>query len=243
MIRVEICIETPQGIEAAHSAGADRLELCASLDVGGLTPSMGLMQYAAQRPLPALAMIRPRAGSFIFDADEASVMRNDIRTARQAGLAGVVLGALRPDRHLDHELLLRLSDACGDMERTLHRAFDLTQDPFTELEFAISAGFTRILTSGQKPSAPEGADCLARLQQQARGRIIILAGSGVKADNVAPLISQTGVTEVHASCRKPAVPIAEDAAFGFGSQPVVTDPDAIRALIAATRQTERSRPV
>lgn len=241
MIHVEICVETPQGINAARIAGADRLELCASLDVGGLTPSVGLMQYAAQCALPTLAMIRPRAGSFIFDDDEAAVMKNDIRAARTAGLTGVVLGALRPDRNLDHDLLLRLSEECGDMERTLHRAFDLAQDPFAELEFAISAGFTRILTSGQKPSAPEGAECLARLQHQARGRIIILAGSGVKADNVSALISQTGVTEVHASCRKPAIPLDSDDAFGFGSQPVITDPDAIRALIAATRKATQSQ--
>lgn len=237
MIRVEICIETPQGIQAAEAAGADRLELCASLDAGGLTPSAGLMAYAAQRPLPTLAMIRPRAGSFIFDTEEAAVMQDDIRAARAAGLTGVVLGALRPDRHLDHELLLRQCDACGPLERTLHRAFDLTQDPFAELEFAISAGFTRILTSGQQPTAPEGADCLARLQKQAAGRLVILAGSGVKAGNVAALIRQTGVTEVHASCRKPSVADPEDAALGFGSQPVVTDADAIRALITATRQT------
>lgn len=242
MTRVEICLETPQGIQAALSAGADRLELCAALDVGGLTPSMGLMRYAAQCPLPALAMIRPRAGSFIFDTDEAAVMRDDIRAAHTAGLAGVVLGALRPDRHLDHDLLLRLSDDCKDMERTLHRAFDLTQDPFAELEFAISAGFTRILTSGQKPTAPEGADCLARLQEEARGRIIILAGSGVKADNASALIHRTGVAEIHASCRKPSVSRPEEAAFGYGSQPVVTDPDAIRALIAATRQADRTHP-
>ncbi|GAN69895.1 copper homeostasis protein CutC [Acetobacter orleanensis] len=242
MTHVEICIETPQGIQAATSAGADRLELCASLDVGGLTPSMGLMQYAADCPLPALAMIRPRAGAFIFDTDEAAVMRNDIRAARTAGLAGVVLGALRPDRHLDHDLLLRLSEECGSMERTLHRAFDLTQDPFAELEFAISAGFTRILTSGQKPSAPDGVDCLARLQEEARGRIVILAGSGVKADNVGAILRQTGVTEIHASCRKTTPSNAQDAAFGYGSQPVVTDPDAIRALIAAARQAGGTRP-
>lgn len=243
MNRVEICIETPQGVDAAHAAGADRLELCASLDVGGLTPSVGLMRYAARCPLPCLAMIRPRAGSFLFDAEEAAVMKDDIRAARQAGLAGVVLGASRPDRSLDRDLLLRLSEECHGMERTLHRAFDLVPDPFAELEFAIEAGFTRILTSGQKPSALQGVEGLARLQHLAQGRIVILAGSGVTAGNVQTVITRTGVTEVHASCRKPAAPLAGDDAFGFGSQPVITDPDAIRALVAATRQAAGNQPL
>ncbi|MBY4639033.1 copper homeostasis protein CutC [Gluconacetobacter entanii] len=235
MTRVEICVETPQGIAAANAAGADRIELCASLDVGGLTPSAGLMRYAARGTLPALAMIRPRAGSFVFDGDEAAIMVDDIRAAREAGLKGVVLGAMRPDGGLDHDLLLHLSDHCTGMERTLHRVFDLVRDPAAELEFAIRAGFTRILTSGQRPTAPQGADCLARLNALAAGRITVLAGSGVNAGNVAALIRATGVGEVHASCRRRAQPLADDGAFGFGPMPGLTDPDAIRALVAAAR--------
>ncbi|POF62895.1 copper homeostasis protein CutC [Novacetimonas maltaceti] len=236
MTRVEICVETPQGVAAANMAGADRIELCASLDVGGLTPGVGLMRCAARGDIPALAMMRPRAGSFVFDDDEAAVMIDDIGAAREAGLRGVVLGAIRPDGTLDHDLLLRLSDHCAEMERTLHRVFDLVRDPAEELEFAISAGFTRILTSGQRPTAPQGQDCLARLNAQAAGRIIILAGSGVNAGNAGELIRATGVSEVHASCRRPARPSTDEGAFGFGPMPGLTDPDAIRALVAAVRE-------
>ncbi|WP_206059717.1 copper homeostasis protein CutC [Novacetimonas cocois] len=234
MIRVEICVETPQGIAAANAAGADRIELCASLDVGGLTPSLGLMRCAARGEIPAMAMIRPRGGTFMFDHDETAVMIDDIHAARDAGLSGVVLGAMRPDGGLDRELLLRLSDHCAGMERTLHRVFDLVKDPFAELEFAIAAGFTRILTSGQQPGAPEGEKCLARLRRQAGERIVILAGSGINAGNVRQLVSSTGVREVHASCRKPRSCSGNDA-FGFGSMPAETDADAIRALLVAAR--------
>ncbi|WP_130731496.1 copper homeostasis protein CutC [Komagataeibacter xylinus] len=235
MTRVEICVETPQGIAAANAAGADRIELCASLGVGGLTPSAGLMRCAARGHVPTLAMIRPRAGSFIFDGDEAAVMIDDIHAAREAGLKGVVLGAITPDGHLDRDLLLRLSGQCAGMERTLHRVFDLVRDPAEALEFAIEAGFTRILTSGQCPTAVQGQACLARLNAQAAGRIVILAGSGVNAGNAGALIRATGVGEVHASCRRSVQLAADDAGFGFGPMPGLTDPDAIRALVAAAR--------
>ena len=236
MTRVEICVETPQGIAAANAAGADRIELCASLEVGGLTPSAGLMRQAARGDVATLAMIRPRSGSFIFDDDEAAVMVDDIRTARECGLKGVVLGAIRPDGNLDHDLLLHLSGHCAGMERTLHRVFDLVRDPAAELEFAIKAGFTRILTSGQRPTAPQGQECLALLHAQAAGRIAILAGSGVNAGNVGALIRATGVREVHASCRRPASSSAtEGGEFGFGPMPGQTDPAAIRALINAAQ--------
>ena len=236
MTRVEICVETPQGIAAANAAGADRIELCASLDVGGLTPSAGLMRHAARGHVATLAMIRPRGGSFVFDHDEAAVMVDDIRTARDCGLTGVVLGAIRPDGDLDHDLLLRLSGHCAGMERTLHRVFDLVRDPSAELEFAIRAGFTRILTSGQCPTAPQGQESLARLHAQAAGRIVILAGSGVNAGNVGALIRATGVGEVHASCRRHASsPTGGDGTFGFGPMPGQTDPDAIRALMIAAQ--------
>ena len=236
MTRVEICVETPQGIAAANAAGADRIELCASLDVGGLTPSAGLMRQAARGHVATLAMIRPRGGSFVFDHDEAAVMVDDIRTARDCGLTGVVLGAIRPDGDLDHDLLLRLSGHCAGMERTLHRVFDLVRDPSAELEFAVRAGFTRILTSGQRPTAPQGQECLAPRPAPAAGRGRGLGGGGGAPRQGGARVRAPGGGEVHASCRQHVLPSAGgDGAFGFGPMPGRTDPDAIRALMIAAQ--------
>jgi copper homeostasis protein len=149
MTAVEICLETVQSLRAALEGGADRVELCASLAVGGLTPSPGMMRVAAELGVPTRVLLRPRGGTFVYDADEIAVIERDIAAVRGFGLSGVVIGAAHADDRLDREALARLLDRCDGLGRTLHRVFDRTPDPFEALETAIDLGFDRILTSGQ----------------------------------------------------------------------------------------------
>jgi len=236
MIDLEICLDDAGSLHAVQVPEVSRIELCAALSVGGLTPSAGLMRQAADSSVPVYAMIRPRAGDFVFAPDEEAIMLADIAVARESGLAGVVLGASRADGTLDEAMLARLSDACGSLGRTLHRAFDLVPDPLASMEVAIRLGFERILTSGGAPAASDGAGTLRALVQASAGRIDIMAGSGVRPENVAALLHETGVRAVHASCRGRPTRYAETVgALGFGATRAAADPDVIRAFRAALR--------
>jgi copper homeostasis protein len=242
MATLEICVDTPAGLAAAIEGGADRIELCSALALGGLTPTPGLMHLAARAPVPVYAMIRPRAGSFRWSADEVEAMRAEIRAVRAAGLAGVVLGASREDFTLDAPMLdLLLGEARG-LGATLHRAFDLVPDRAAALETAVALGFERILTSGGATTAPEGAAALGELMNRAGGRIAIMAGSGVRAETVAGLLD-AGLREIHASCARPP-PVQPDSAllrFGFASAgQTETGMEAVRALRRALAEGLRT---
>lgn len=198
---LEICVDDPEGLAAALEGGADRIELCSSLDSGGLTPTAGLIAQAALAPVPVYAMIRPRAGNFCFSALETEAMLQEIDAMRKAGLVGVVLGASTQDNRLDIALLQRLTARAEGMGLTLHRAFDLVPEPFEALEQAIDLGFERILTSGQQLKAIDGVDLLQQLVQRAAGRISIMPGSGVNVENARKILQVTGVHEIHSSGR------------------------------------------
>ncbi|MDM7853043.1 copper homeostasis protein CutC [Pseudochrobactrum kiredjianiae] len=213
---LEICVDDPEGLAAALEGGADRIELCSSLDSGGLTPTAGLIAQAALAPVPIYAMIRPRAGNFCFTPLETDAMLHEIETMRKAGLAGVVLGASMPDGSLDTVLLRRFVQQAEGMGLTLHRAFDLVPDPFEALEQAIDLGFERILTSGQQLKAIDGTDLLQQLVQHAGNRISIMPGSGVKAENAQKILQATGVHEIHSSGRvSQPNPDVKSVEFGF----------------------------
>ena len=197
---IEVCVDTPAGLAAAIGAGVDRIELCAALALDGLTPGPGLIRLAQDAGLPVMAMIRPRAGDFVFGAEDRRAALADIAHMRAAGLPGVVLGASLPDGRLDTDMLGQMAEAAAGLDLTLHRAFDVTPDPFAALEDAIALGFSRILTSGQAATALAGADFLARLVRAARGRTQIMAGAGVRADHAARLAA-TGVGALHGSFR------------------------------------------
>ncbi len=199
-VRLEVCVDTPAALIAAVKGGANRIELCAALALAGLTPSAGLMALARDLGCSTYAMIRPRPGDFVYDSADFDVMRREIDAARAYGLAGVVLGAARPNGELDEEGLAGLIAHAEGLGATLHRVFDATPDLSAALEIAINLGFERILTSGGAPSAPGGVKVISALVRQAAGRISILAGSGVTAANAAALVAETGVTEIHASC-------------------------------------------
>ncbi len=232
-VLLEVCVDTLAGAEAAVRGGAGRIELCSSLSEGGLTPSAGLMRAAAALPVPVHAMIRPRSGLFRFTEAETDIMLADIRAARDAGLAGVVLGVQGPDGGLDVDLLRRLVDAARGMATTLHRVIDVVPDPLSALEQAADIGIGRVLTSGAQPFAPDGVGLITDMVRQAGDRIGVMPGCGLTPDNVAGVIAATGVVEVHAACnaRVPGDPAFSD--FDPPGGRFETSEDAVRAMVAA----------
>lgn len=210
MTLLEVCVDTIRGAKAAIQGGASRIELCSALSEGGLTPSAGLMQEAAKLSVPCYAMIRPRSGLFHFSDADADIMRADIEMAKRAGLAGVVLGAQDTSGGLHTALLKDLARVAEGLDMSLHRVIDVVPDPFTALDQAIDIGFSRVLTSGGQPLAPDGTERIADLVERALGRISIMPGCGLTAENVAQVVDATSVTEVHAACR---VPCAGERAF------------------------------
>lgn len=199
MITLEICVGSVEHAVAAERAGADRIELCAELSVGGTTPSVALMKAVrASVRIPIYAMIRPRGGDFVYSAEEFVAMRRDVHGGRECGMDGVVLGILDAWNRVD---VLR-TKALVDLARlpvTFHRAFDEVGDFDAALEAVIATGARRILTSGGAPRAVEGLACLEQLVKQAGRRISILPGAGIDAGNVAHVVVGTAAREVHAS--------------------------------------------
>lgn len=214
---LEVCASNLASALAAEQAGADRIELCSALSVGGLTPSYGLTQHVFTTTLlQVMVLIRPREGDFVYTAREVQVMEQDILALRSL-CTGLVFGALTPRGDVDLPVMRRLMQAAQGLPVTFHRAFDRCRDPFAALEQIIGLGCRRILTSGQQPSAAQGIDLLRQLRQRAAGRIIIMPGGGVTPDNAADILARTGCTEIHASC---------SACTG------ITDSDTVRQIIA-----------
>lgn len=236
-VRLEVCVGDPESLAAAIEGGADRIELCSALELGGLTPTPGLLALAARSPVPVYALVRPRGGGFVFSAPERDAMRADIAAIRAAGLAGVVLGASQMDGSLDTEALRELTAASAGLGRTLHRAFDLVPDIPAAVETAVALGFERILTSGRARRAIDGAADLARAHAAAAGRIAIMAGSGLGPRNVAALLERVPLGEVHGSCSRPvgeADPHAARLGFG-GAVPRRTEAREVRRMKATLR--------
>lgn len=197
---LEVCIDNIESLSTAIAAGATRIELCSSLALGGLTPSFGFMQQAAkQSTVPIYAMIRPRQGDFLFSPQEFDLMLADINAAQEAGLSGIVIGALTASGEIDTKNCRNLIKAALGMGVTFHRAFDLCKEPTTALEEIINLGCERILTSGLAPTAEAGSEVLKQLNELAKGRISLMAGAGVNQSNVKGIIQQSGITEVHLS--------------------------------------------
>ena len=204
MYRFEICANGVESCMAAQDGGADRVELCANIPEGGTTPSYGEIKVA-RRLLTQTRLhviIRPRGGNFVYSELEAERMLEDIEVCRQLGVNGVVFGALTNEGDVDVPLCQRLMEAARGMSVTFHRAFDRTRDPHQALEDIITLGCDRILTSGQQPTAEEGIALLKELHEQALGRIILLAGSGVNENNIRRIQHETGIHEFHFSARE-----------------------------------------
>ncbi|MGZ9809080.1 copper homeostasis protein CutC [Pseudoroseicyclus sp. H15] len=214
---LEIAVDSPAGLAAAIQGGADRIELCAALEIGGLTASAGMMVLAAEAPLPVMALIRPVPGGFVMGLDEEGAALADIASAREAGLAGVVIGALLPDGRPDAEVLARLAEAAEGMEIAFHRAFDLAPDPAEVVSLARCLGVERILSSGGAPSAVEGLPRLKQMLRLAAGSPAIMPGGGVRAENAATLLAALPGCDLHASCALPANPPENLRNLGFAT--------------------------
>lgn len=232
---LEVCVDSVAGLDAAIAGGADRIELCSALSIGGLTPSRGFMEKAARATIPVHALIRPRTGGFHYSKNEVDVMKADISAARHAGLAGAVIGASTVDDALDQATLAELMETAGDMDITLHRVFDTLREPLAALEVAVSLGFNRILTSGGATSALAGIGQLEALANAAAGRISIMPGGGITPENVTPILKRLRVRELHASCSV-ARPTADGrlVALGFAAPAErTTESEIVAALKAA----------
>jgi copper homeostasis protein len=238
-IGLEVCVDSAAGLGAAVRGGANRIELCSALALGGLTPAPGLMRLAATCGAETFAMVRPRPGPFVCDALDLEAMAGDLAAIAAAGLAGAVIGANRPGGQLD---LAALGALCAHarglgLRLTLHRAFDLVPDQAAALDQAMALGFERVLTSGAERTAEAGAERIAALIAQAAGRISVMPGSGLTPANVASLVRRTGAGEVHGSCSAPSnddLPTHHRqaaTAFGFiGPNDRTTDESLVREM-------------
>lgn len=202
--RIENCAGSAESARRAELGGAYRIELCAGLPEGGTTPSYGEI-VAARRAVDIKlnVIIRPRAGDFLYTPLEVEAMLEDIKMARQLGVDGIVVGCLTPDGEVDKTLLARFVEAAGELPVTFHRAIDVCRNPSRALKDIIEAGCARVLTSGGKATAIEGAEVIAQLVKQAGDRIIIMPGAGVTPENIAQLARITGAKEFHFTGRIP----------------------------------------
>jgi copper homeostasis protein len=197
-IRLEICGGSAEDAVEAAMGGADRVELCSALFLGGLTPSLGsLMQTKQQTQIPVMAMNRPRATGFCYSATEFAVMERDADLLLQHGADGIVFGILNSNGSVDIRRTRMLRDRIAPRQAVFHRAFDVTPDPLRALDELIDLGVTRVLTSGQKNGALEGANLIRRLIDHAQRHIEVLPGAGIGLDNVRELVSATGCTQIH----------------------------------------------
>lgn len=199
---LEVAVFSYHGARMAEEAGADRIELCDNPSDGGTTPSYGyLRQIRATIQIPVFPIIRPRGGDFLYSEDEWSIVLHDIRICKEMGFPGIVTGSLTATATIAIEQLQRAVDLAYPMQVTFHRAFDRVAKPELALEQIINCGCSRILTSGCKPTAPEGQELIGQLVRQAGDRIIIMPGSGVRSSNLGTLQQSTRAREYHSSAR------------------------------------------
>jgi copper homeostasis protein len=241
----EICIDSIAGVEAAADAGAARVELCAGLFEGGITPSIGMVRQAvaaAKGRLKVHVIIRPRGGDFLYGEDELAVMRHDVGAAKEAGADGVVLGLLDSDGNVDEARSAALIATARPLSVTFHRAFDVARDPVASLDALIRLKIDRLLTSGQAPGVLEGAPLIRKLIERAAGRIIVMPGGDISSRNAARIAAETGADEFHFAAFAPqASRMAwrnEAVLMGGALRPpeydrAATTPEAIRAVAAA----------
>jgi copper homeostasis protein len=199
---IEIATSDFASSQEAARGGADRIELCNNLAEGGTTQSEAVIRLCREKlQLQLFPIIRPRGGDFLYTDEEFKIMMEDIQLCKELNCDGVVIGLLKPRGEINVERTSRLVNLAYPMEVTFHRAFDRCRDPFEALEQLIQIGCTRILTSGQKPTAIEGMQLIEELIKKADERIIIMPGSGIRKENVAVVASKTGARELHSSLR------------------------------------------
>ena len=242
-VLVEIVCCSVADARATERGGGHRIELCSALESGGLTPSVGLLeQIKTLCSLPVMAMLRPRPGGFCYAPEEIAVMERDAKFLLAHGADGLVLGALTPQKAIEREISPRFLDIAGGKPVTFHRAFDITPNLADSLETLIELGFARVLTSGGAASAAAGADALCSLHRQAAGRIEILPGGGVRAENAAELIQRTNCSQIHLAPLKSMIDLtAAHGAIDYGGYRAV-DEQAVRAVVQAVQAPQYAAP-
>ncbi|HET7064553.1 MAG TPA: copper homeostasis protein CutC [Rudaea sp.] len=231
---LEIAANSLASALAAQEGGADRIEVCAALELGGLTPSYAQIALTRERVrIPIYALIRPRTGDFVYSDSECETMQRDIETCVSLGCDGVVLGALDGSGRVDTNRCRGLIAAAGKLGVTFHRAFDMTDDPRHALKDIIALGSERVLTSGARADAFAGAELIKMLVAQAAGRIVVMPGAGVNAGNIAALRALTGASEFHASAKRelPSRRRGGNNLPGMTDGEVASDVEQVRALV------------
>lgn len=242
---LEICAADIDSVRAAAEGGAQRVELCSALALGGITPSEGFIAVAASyKTVKCHVLIRPREGDFVYSPEELAVMLRDIDTAASCGASGVVIGALTPDDRVDTDACALLIKRAKDhgLSVTFHRAFDCVTQPFEALDAVISLGADRLLTSGCAKSAPEGAAMLKRLNERAAGRISLIAAAGINSGNAAVVLRLSGCSELHSSARRPLPQgnavnrsISSVAAGFYADRKLTACADEVRAILSVMK--------
>lgn len=242
---IELCVEGVDGAVAAEQGGADRVELCASLMEGGITPSLGTLRATqAAIKIPIFIMVRPRGGDFLYSDREFASMLDDVATFRDAGAAGVVFGCLTANGEVDKPRTAALVRQARPAKATFHRAFDMTADAEAALEALIECGVDRVLTSGHAPTGTDGIPEMARLVAQARGRIVILGCGGLRPETIGAVRREANLSELHFSAPidLPSLMRYRNEALAMGSAPIErefmhvgTDPALVQQIIAAAQ--------
>lgn len=197
---LEVCVDSIGSMLTAKEAGADRIELCSALNIGGITPSVGFMEQAKGIDgLEVFVMIRPRSGDFLYDTHEFQVMKSDIEVVKKMGFDGIVTGILKSDGLIDIVRMNELVEHAKPLKVVMHRAFDHAKNAKEYVPELIEMGICRILTSGQKANALEGVEYIGQLQEAYGDKITIMPGAGVNGDNIEHIMSVTKCTNYHLS--------------------------------------------
>lgn len=240
MAKLEVCTAHLDSVLAAEQGGGSRVELCDNLMEGGTTPSPGMLELVLERTrIPVHVLIRPRGGDFLYSLDEVRMMIRDIQFCRKAGAAGVVIGALTSDGRIDRKITSQLIEAAGNLQVTFHRAIDLADEVMEELEWLCYTPVTRVLTSGQHATAPEGVAVIQEMIANFGEEIIIMPGGGLNELNISEFHAQVGAHEYHATLRstkisamkfrREGVPMGVDGYDEYGLK--LTDPAKVATFV------------
>ncbi|KAK1125176.1 hypothetical protein K0M31_006516 [Melipona bicolor] len=243
---MEICIDSVVSGRNAIAGGASRLAICSMLAEGGLTPSTGFFKFISRMSrIPCYAMLRTRPGDFVYTEDELEIMKADVKVLRASGADGFLFGALTEDGEIDIPACKLILSVVGPLSVTFHRAFDQVADPIKSLKTLINLGFRRVLTSGQKGIAEQGLKLIKELVHVARGKITVMAASGVTKDNILKIHSRCGVEEFHASAKQRVETERNENTFRIGASEsnyiMVTDKDMVAAMVALLPPPEEIR--
>ena len=229
-MKLEICANSYQSAKNAQTGGADRIELCSELSIGGITPSYGLIKNVLNKlNIETFVLIRPRSGNFIYSDIEFEIMKQNIEVCKTLGCHGIVSGILNKDNTLNIERTKALVMLSKPLPFTFHRAFDCVPNPLETMEQLIDLGVERILTSGQSESAKSGIEILKTLKQKAKQRIKILPGGGIRSENIS-LFKENGFKEIHSSAAKLISNNENDSYFGKIPQ-TVSDVETIITML------------